>query len=421
MAPIHVVGIGLEGSAGLPASVRECIDQAAVLMGNQRHISYFPNHPGTVLPIENFATAIAQLRQYLSQSPPPRIVVLTSGDPLFFGLGRLLLAELPADSLTFHPHLSAIQLAFSRLKLPWQDAVLVSAHGRPMDELVQALHQGAAKIAVLTDPNNTPGAIARLIRAMGLADRYQLWVCENLGSSEEQVTHLSDLLAAEARSFAALNVVVLFQKNPCSDLEPLPLLGLPDRAFLSFADRPNLMTKREIRVLVLAELALEPHQVIWDVGAGTGSVAIEIARLCPTCKIYAIEKTAAGASLIQENCQRFQLSTIVGVQGTAPEVLAGLPNPDRIFIGGSSGHLPAILDFCSTVLQPNGRIVLAIATLEHLSTAISWVATSSKQPQSWFYQSLQINLARSVPVGALTRLTPLNPVTLVVLTRSPSH
>jgi precorrin-6Y C5,15-methyltransferase (decarboxylating) len=330
----------------------------------------------------------------------------------------LLLAELPAAWLTFHPHLSAVQLAFSRVKTSWQDARLVSAHGRSLEELTLALQQGAEKIAVLTDGTNTPGAIARLLLALDLPAHYTCWVCENLGSSDEQIQSFraDDLID---RTFAPLNVVVLLRSaqslENALDVSTLPALGVPDHCFLSFSDRPGLITKREVRLLALGELALQSGQTIWDVGAGTGSVSIEMARLFPSSKIYAIEKTAAGITLIQQNSGRFRVQNVHAVYGSAPAALSGLPEPDRIFIGGSGGQLDQILDACSEKIHLTGVIVVAIATVEHLSMAFAWLDQQRTKGQHWTHRLLQAQLSRSVPVGPLTRLSPLNPVTLVTL------
>ncbi len=416
MTPIHVVGIGLDGAAGLVEAVRQLVLKATLLIGSDRHLSYFPNHPAKRTALGDFIQAIEEIRHQLADdSDAGCIVVLVSGDPLFFGLGRLLLAELPPEKLTFYPYLSSVQLAFNRLKVPWQDARLISAHGRSVDELIQALQQGIEKIAVLTDKTNTPNAIARLLLALDLPSKYQFWVCENLGGEAERIQSYSVEQIVE-QNFAPLNVVVLLRQSdsalqPQLDLATLPHLGLPDHLFLSFSDRPGLMTKREVRLLVLGELALKPGQIIWDIGAGTGSVSIEIARLFPTSKIYAIEKTAAGTTLISQNCCRFQVENITCIHGTAPEILLDLPTPDHIFIGGSGGNLSQILNACSR-LTPGGVLVLALATLEHLNTAVRWFQESG----SWNYQLLQVQLSRSVPVGNLTRFAPLNPVTIVSAT-----
>ncbi len=417
MSPVHVVGIGLDGAAGLTDAVRQLVEQATLLVGSDRHLSYFPSHTASRLVLGDLSQAIREIRNQLAVDEPNScIVVLVSGDPLFFGLGRLLLEELPREQLTFHPHLSSVQLAFHRVKVPWQDAQVISAHGRSLEQLTVALQQGMEKIAVLTDGTNTPNAIARLFLALDLASSYEFWVCENLGGADEMVQQVAvDTLLHER--FAPLNVVLLLrQSEPAQallDVDSLPLLGLPDQTFASFSDRPGLMTKREVRILLMGELALQPRQIVWDIGAGTGSVSIEIARLSGTSQVYAIEKTAIGSALIEQNCQRLHVKNVVSIHGTAPEILNHLPAPNRIFIGGSGGNLTAILDNCEARLTSGGIVVLALATLEHLNTALGWLKL-----HRWDYHLLQVQLSRSVPVGQLTRFTPLNPVTILTATRT---
>ncbi len=415
MTKVHVVGIGLDGAAGLTDTGHQLIERATLLVGSDRHLNYFPNHPAPRLVLGDFTQAIREIRTQLATDDTNKcIVVLVSGDPLFFGLGRLLLEELPREQLTFHPHLSAVQLAFHRIKIPWQDARVISAHGRSLEELIQVLQQGVEKIAVLTDGTNTPNAIARLLLGLDLSVSYELWVCENLGGIDEQVKCLP-LDAVVNETFAPLNVVVLLRQSNAEqplEVESLPMLGLPDETMLSFSDRPGLMTKREVRVLILGELALQPEQIIWDIGAGTGSVSIEIARLSATSQVYAIEKTAIGTALIEQNCRRLQVKNVVSIHGSAPDILQQLPTPNRIFIGGSGGNLNLILDTCHARLLPNGVVVLALATVEHLNRTLDWLNS-----HRWQYRLLQVQLSRSVPVAQLTRFTPLNPVTIVTATR----
>ncbi|WAL59078.1 precorrin-6y C5,15-methyltransferase (decarboxylating) subunit CbiE [Thermocoleostomius sinensis] len=421
MTPIHVVGIGLDGVDGLSAPVKHLLQQATFLIGSDRHLSYLSDYAGERWVLGDFRQAIQHIKEQLQISndcpeQPPLMVILTSGDPLFFGLGRLLLAELPAEQLTFHPHLSSVQLAFSRVKVAWQDAQIISAHGRSLDELSRVLQQGAEKIAILTDKTNTPQAIARLLFALNLPWAYQLWVCENLGGNDEQVRCFRPEAVVD-ESFAPLNVVILLRDASAlaATLDSLPALGIADHQFLSFPDRPGLMTKREVRLLVLGELKLQPHQTIWDIGAGTGSVSIEMARLFPSSQIYAVEQTAIGISLIQQNSQRFNVQNITSVHGSAPTVLEDLPQPDRIFIGGSSGKLHEILHQCSQRLHISGTIVVALATLEHLTVALNWLQTAP----AWEAQWLQVQLSRSIPIATLTRFQPLNPVTLLTIRRRP--
>ncbi|MUL37123.1 precorrin-6y C5,15-methyltransferase (decarboxylating) subunit CbiE [Gloeocapsopsis dulcis] len=403
MSVVHVVGIGLDGREGLSEKIQQIIAQATLLIGSDRHLSYFPQHPAQKQVLGDFTAAIERIHQQVTGD----VVVLVTGDPLFFGLGRLLLAEFPPEKLVFHPHLSSVQLAFNAIKVPWQDAKVISVHGRSLAELIPVLQQGVEKIAILTDNTNNPSAIARLLQSLDLPSEYQFWVCENLGSQQERVQSWS-LEQIHLEAFAPLNVVILLRQSHSKDVDlaALPQFGLPDGVFLSFSDRPGLMTKREVRVLILGELALQPGQIVWDIGAGTGSVAIEIARLFPTSRIYAVEKTTAGTTLIQQNCDRLQVKNIVTVHGSAPEALTQLPTPDRVFIGGSGGNLVSILE--ALRLSRRGIIVLALATVEHLTTALDWL-----KQQQWNYQMLQVQLSRSVPIADLTRFTPLNPVTIL--------
>lgn len=427
MTQVHVVGIGLDGAVGLSPSVQQIVERATLLVGSDRHLSYFPHHPAQRLVLGDLAVGSEAIRRQLAASDADSlIVVLVSGDPLFFGLGRLLLSKLPPEQITFHPHLSSVQLAFNRLKIPWNDARVISAHGRSMDELLDALRQGADKIAVMTDENNSPAQIARLLLSLDLPHRYDFYVCENLGGSDERVNswlnlQLSNFPSIQGQTFAPLNVVVLVRRTEPPDapldLQNLPLLGLPDQTFLSFSDRPGLMTKREIRLLVLGELALQPGQIIWDVGAGTGSVSIEIARNFPTSQIYAVEKTAVGTSLIEQNCRRFQVTNVISIYGSAPEILYRLPAPQRIFIGGSGGQLRQILGVCAAVLPPGGVLVMAMATLETINDATIWVNERSRREPGWNYRLLQVQLSRSVPIAQMTRFTPLNPVTILTVSR----
>ena len=242
-------------------------------------------------------------------------------------------------------------------------------------------------------------------------------MCENLGDESEKITCFPDGQNLENQPTSPLNVVILIRQSSelktNFDVNSLPLFGLSDRLFISFPDRPGLITKREIRLVILGQLALQPQQIVWDIGAGTGSVSIEIARLCPTSQVYALEKTAVGISLIEANCQRFQVKNIFAIHGKADEKLLNLPIPDRIFIGGSSGNLPEILGICQDKLNDDGIIVIALATLENLQESINWFKS-----HNWSYRLLQLQISRSIPIANLTRFTPLNPVTIITATRN---
>jgi precorrin-6Y C5,15-methyltransferase (decarboxylating) len=411
---IHVIGIGLDGAAGLPAKTLALVAQAQILAGGDRHLNYFPEYQEKWLIIKNFSSDLEHLKQTVETLQTREfIVVLASGDPLYFGLGRLLLETFPPDQLQFHPHLSSIQLAFNRLKIPWQDAQIISAHGRSPELLKQALQKGVEKLAVLTDRQTHPGAIAQLCLTLNLPTTYQVWVCENLGGDKETIQEfdLAALADLEADNFASLNVVILLrQADQIGIIDPqtLPIFGIADHYFASFGDRPGMITKQAIRVQILAALQIQPGQIIWDIGAGTGSVAIEVARLCPTGQVFAVEKTSAGQLLIQQNIKRFQVENVTMIPESAPDCLEKLPLPDRIFIGGSGGQLISILDHCQLALKFEGKIVMAIASLEHLSLAMGWL-----RAKHWAYSVQHLQISQSVNFAELTRLSPLNPIYLL--------
>ncbi|MDJ0845547.1 precorrin-6y C5,15-methyltransferase (decarboxylating) subunit CbiE [Crocosphaera sp.] len=413
---IQVVGIGLNGRESLPKKIQTIVENANLLVGSDRHLSYFPEHLGDQVIIRNFYADIKTLQQIKSYHQS--IVILVSGDPLFFGLGRLLLEQFDPAELEFYPHISSIQLGFSKVKIPWHDAKIISGHGRHLDELISSLQQGIEKIAILTDKRNNPQAIAQLFLSLNIAINYDIWVCENLGNRDEKVNCFTTQLLANLTSyqFSDLNIVILLRQNDLNLTEDehnnLPIFGIEDHYFLSFKDRPGLMTKKEVRMMILGELGLKSQEIIWDIGAGTGSVSIEIARLCPHSKVYAVEKTAMGINLINKNCQRFNINNVTPFQTKAPKKLSTLPLPNRIFIGGSGGNLIDILDVCQDKLTKDGIILISLATLENLAICLNWI-----DKNSWSYQLLNMNISRSLSIASLTRLSPLNPIFLVKIFR----
>ncbi|APB35280.1 precorrin-6Y C5,15-methyltransferase [Gloeomargarita lithophora Alchichica-D10] len=406
-----MVGIGLDGRTLVSADAEIALAEAQILCGSPRHLAHFSEHSALQIPWEDLHQGITVLKHHLTQGYK-RIVLLASGDPLFFGIGRLLLSHFAPEILRFYPQVSAVQLAFSRLKIPWQSAQIISIHGRSWENLIPPLKQGVATIAIFTDPMNNVAIIAQVIQELKLPISYQIWVCEWLGSPQEKVQLFS---LDEALNYAnnSLNIVVLMREpSQLSNPNSLPVLGLSDAVFNGFPDQPGLMTKKEIRSLILGELNLQDGQTIWDVGAGTGTVAIEMARLLPKSAVYAIEKKSIGVQLIHQNCQQLGVKNVNVIAGVAPEIFAELPNPDRVFIGGSGGNLTAILSTLSARLTPGGILVLALATQEHQAMILTW----AKQ-QHWPYHALDVRLSRSLAVGDLTRWHPLNPITLMQLTK----
>lgn len=407
---IKVIGIGLEGANSVLPSVLSFIEEATVLVGGDRHLAYFPQHQGIKLKINNINHAITEIKKYWQQGE--KIVILATGDPLFFGIGRILVNDFPAQQLEFYPHLSSVQLAFNRLQIPWQSAKLISLHGRDMETLINSWKKGEPILAILTDTINNPLTIWQVYQQLKLPINYDFYLCENLGGKQEKITKINSVNDLNLDLIASLNLIILKQSDNSYqqqiNLDELPLIGIEDHLFYTFADRPGLITKREIRLLILGELELQNNQVIWDIGSGTGSVAIEMGRLCPDSQIYAIEKTAIGASLIKQNCQKFKVNNINIINNSAENIIEQLPSVDRVFIGGSSGNLVKILDLIALKIKPQGKVVIALATLENLSTASQWF-----QSKKWEYQIINAQINKSLAIANMTRFTPLNPVSII--------
>jgi precorrin-6Y C5,15-methyltransferase (decarboxylating) len=402
-----VVGIGHDGPAGLSAEARAHVDAARVLAGGRRHLAFFREWHGETIVIDgNLEAAIGRLRQCYARE---KTVVLASGDPLFYGIGRVLLQAFPREDLLFLPHLTAVQLAFARLKETWHDAQVVSVHGRPLDALRPAVETRAAKIAVLTDGNNHPAAVADFLRRHGAADDYALWVCENLGGSDERMSrHAPAGMRDDA--FSPLNVVVLLRESAPTTAPELPLLGIPESALSHRAGPRGLITRREVRLLALCHLELRPRDVVWDVGAGSGSVGIEAARLAPGLRVFAVERDDEEFHRLEANVTRLAPGRVRAVRAEAPEGLSDLPDPDAVFVGGSGGRLADILTTVGRRLKPGGRVVVNCITLENLARGWDGLLALGLQPEA-----TSVQLAHSRPLG---RLHALEPDSLIFILRA---
>ncbi len=403
--PLVVIGIGHDGAAGLSQEALTHIHRAKVLAGGVRHLAFFPDWQGERVVIDaNLNGVIRQLRDAYRQV---KTVVLASGDPLFYGIGRILTAHFPPESLCFLPHVSSVQLAFARLKTSWHDAHVLSLHGRPIDALRPALRQGASKIALLTDATNDPAAIARLLLAHG-HDHYDLWVCEELGGAAERVTQWRPQDIGDT-VFSPLNIVVLLRRPEAAMAPPLPLLGLPEQRL---AHRAGMITKRDIRLLTLGYLVLHDRDALWDIGAGSGSVALEAARLSSSLDIYAIERDEGAIAHMAENIRTLATPHVQPIHGEAPEACADLPDPDAVFVGGSGGRLPDIISLLAKRLRPAGRVVMNCITLESFTTG--WTLLNEAP---WQATATSVQLSHTVPLGAMHRFASDSPIFIIQATK----
>jgi precorrin-6Y C5,15-methyltransferase (decarboxylating) len=389
--PILVIGMSAGGAESLHAALRERVYAASVLAGGARHLDYFPAFSGERLLITNSVEpAVARLA--LAWERGESAVALASGDPLWYGIGAGLRRTLPPEALEIVPAPTTVQMAFAALAEPWHDAALLSAHGRPLETAVAAA--GAApKAAILTDSRNTPSVIAAALISAGLPPTTVCAVCERLGSPEQRIIRTT-LAEATTLQCAPLNVFVLWNDSPARPHPP----GLPDDAFSTEAGQ---ITKREVRLLSLAELALAPGEILWDIGAGSGAVGIEAARAQPTASVYAVEQRPVFVEHIRANLRRFPAPNLALVEGQAPEACASWPEPHAIFIGGSGGRLADLLTLAQRRLRPEGRLVVNLVTLDHLHTVRALL------PEA---QITQTQISRGVSITNTLRFEALNPV-----------
>jgi precorrin-6Y C5,15-methyltransferase (decarboxylating) len=386
---VVVVGIGDNGADSLSREALRRVSEAEVLLGGERHLAFFPDHPAEKLAIrDNLKEIAARL-----QGETRRVAVLASGDPLFYGIAGYLATKIGRDRLEVLPNISSMQLAFARLKESWHDAALVSCHAKPIEEAIDVIRD-AKKVGIFTDDENTPARIGREILKAGIGG-FRVHVCENLGGRDERITSW-DLPELVEQSFSPLNVLVLTRKAEAPVLQRRDwTFGIPEEAFYQRQPLKGLITKTEVRVLSLAKMRLRPGNTVWDIGAGSGSVSIEAALL--GAHVWAIEKNKEDCDIIRRNIEKFGTPQLTVVHGLAPAALAELPEPDAVFIGGSGGEMGELVRTCRERLLPGGRLVINVATLENLGEVPASDVTL-------------VQVSRTRPILNLHRFEALNPV-----------
>lgn len=350
---IVVVGIGADGWDGLGPAARKAVSSASEVIGSQRQLDMLPSDapPSRVWP----SPLDSLLDELVARRRGPRICVLASGDPMLYGIGATLARRMDPSRLTVIPHVSAFALACARLGWPETGVALISAVGRPAEAVVRLL-QPRRRIVVYTSGVDGAAEIAALLRSHGYGPS-RFVVLEQLGGRAERVT---DTTAAEFDGQAdRLHAVAI----ECAAQPGTPLLspvpGLPDGAFES----DGQLTKRHVRAATLAALAPVPGALLWDVGAGTGSIAIEWLRADPTAHAIAIEARDDRVERIAANAAALGVPGLEVVHGTAPEALDGLDAPEVVFIGGGF-TVEGVFERCWEALAPGGRLVANVVTLE---------------------------------------------------------
>ena len=383
---LTVVGIGADGWDGLTPAARDALRQAEVLIGSARQLALVPTSAATKVTWPS--PMVPAIPGLLEAHAGRRACVLASGDPMFYGVGSTLVRLLGADAVRVIPHPSSVSLACARLGWPVEEVEVVSLVGRPV-ELLHPAVQPNRRVLVLSADGETPAKVAELLRARGF-ESSMVTVLEELGGPGERAATSGDavgplnVVAVECRVGA--NPVVL-GRSP----------GLPDDAF----EHDGQLTKREVRAVTLAALGPLPGELLWDVGAGAGSIGIEWMRTHPSCRAIAVEAHAERAERIARNARSLGVPGLSVTVGRAPDALDGLPRPDAIFIGGG---LSEALKVCWEALPTGGRLLANAVTLESEALLTGWHAEVGGT-------LTRIEISRAAPLGTVTGWRPMRPVT----------
>lgn len=392
---VYLVGIGMGNADTLTLGARRVIRSSDLLIGGARMLAQFS---GLNIPSLSLVTS-RDIEEAIRSSAAEQISVLLSGDTGFFSGAKTLCKRLRDLDVEVLPGISSLSYFCARCKRSWQDVFVLSCHGR--DGGIVSAAQSHETIFVLTGGAFRVNVLCQRLCEAGLGHLNAI-VGENLSYPEERIVH-STVEALSVEEYGDLSVLMVDNPNPIAPIYQAP--GLSDADYCR-GDVP--MTKEEVRALVVSKLRLERRDVVWDVGAGTGSVSVECALALPEGTVYAIERKAEGIELIEQNRERFGLTNLRIVEGHAPEALSDLPAPDRVFIGGSGGELGEIV---ATALEKNQdvRIVISAITLETLQRALAVL-------ERWQFRKseiIQVGISRSASVGSYHMMRAENPIYLI--------
>lgn len=381
---IRIVGVGDDGRPGLTQQAIDAILTAPQLFGTEVLLGRFPEYAGERIAIGPDLDKLA----CSLETAPQNAVLLASGDPLFYGTARFLCERLGKEHFEVIPHVSSMQLAFARVKESWEEAYLANVSNQAIDRIVEKI-RSSEKAGLFTSEAIPPARIAEILLQKGIY-YFTAYVCENLGAPDERVTRL-DLKSLTQQKFSQLNVLVLVRHNGAPDQQVLTdqrrLFGNPDEFFRQSRPKRGLLTPSEVRTIALSELNLKNDSIVWDIGAGSGSVAIEAAQIAGTGKVYAIEMDAEDYGLLLENAKQFDVKNLVGILGEAPKAWEPLPDPHSIFIGGSGRSVADLVASCWPRLQPNGTLVVNVMSMEDVVELQKYLMQElGREPQLWMIQ-----------------------------------
>ncbi|RXF73845.1 precorrin-6y C5,15-methyltransferase (decarboxylating) subunit CbiE [Hansschlegelia zhihuaiae] len=391
---LTVVGIGEDGFEGLGPQARAALAEAEVVVGGERHLALTPVEASPRAERRAWPSPMLPFLDVIAGWRGRDVVVLASGDPLFYGVAATLLARVSRDEIVVLPALTSVQLACAAMLWPAAEIRVVSACGRPFERLALELFDGA-RIVLLSADGTTPAAAAALLAAHGCGDS-RLTVLERLGGTNVRAVPMA-ARDVGGLTFDPLNVVAI-EVVASSEAALLPLTpGLPDDAFAHDGQIP----RREIRALTLARLAPTPGALLWDIGAGSGSIGIEWMR-GGGCAI-ALEPRPDRAARARENAARLGVPDLDLREAAAPEGLAGLPRPDAVFVGGGA-TAERVLDICWAALKPGGRLAANAVTLETEGRLVAFRAVHGGD-------LVRLQATYADPVGRMTGWRPAMPVT----------
>jgi len=397
---LAIVGIGEDGVAALAPAARALIASAETLVGGARHLALVPEGRAERL---LWQSPLAATIPEIARRRGRRVVVVASGDPLCYGAAATLLRAFAPEEMIVCPAPSAFQLAAARLKWPRESAAAISLHGRPLDALRLHLAPGARILALSTD-GTTPLRAARLLREAGWGPSF-LTVLEHMGGPRER--RVEGTASDWRDEVADLNVLAIECRAGPGARPYSRLAGLPDDAFL----HDGQITKREVRAVTLASLGPLPGELLWDVGAGSGAIAIEWLRAGRGMRAAAIERDPARAAAIAQNAAALGVPELEIVIGAAPGAVQNLPPPDAVFLGGGLDD-PAIFDQCWRALKPAGRLVANAVTLEGEAALLRHAGTLGGD-------LVRIAVARAETLGRHRAFRPFLPVTQFTLKKPP--
>ena len=413
---IHVIGIDTSSVESFFEAKKKPIFEAEIITGPQRILDSFKtwlkdknikNHKFEFIATDKLNDFIDLLKKGKKKT-----IVFSGGDPLWFGIGRLLIQNFPLSDLYFEPAATSFQLAFSRLGKPWQNTQWISLHGRDPLQFEKAIKKLPSSLVVLTD-SNRGGAneVYQLLDSLELQKKYEFWTFERLGYHNERILKISSIDDFPI-DLDPLHLVILFKKEePLIQSKDLPLFGIVDSVFLQNADCPGLMTKKEVRVQILAELNLPKQGIIWDIGSGVGSIGLEALRISPNLKLVSIDKRVGSKNIIEENARRLGVKPSLIIEDEAlnifkqNKITSSLSKPERVIIGGGGSDSHLILEEVLKLINSTCIIVIPLISLKSISKLESILKPKAHKLSISQHQSY-----RGLNIGEDIRLSPLNPV-----------